>query len=159
MKIIYQNGDSPEIITPAPKYLMDMSGTETEKLTQIAKQILPAGTQFQIVEDNYMPPAGNATLADVKAEAGRRILEKLPAWKQSNLIAREAELIATEGGHLRDSNGVKLPARDLTNDEVGELVHIKTLWDWVKSVRSASGVIEQSPPPIDQLKTDNRWPA
>lgn len=100
-----------------------------------------------------------ATSADVKLEAGRRILEKLPAWKQSNLIAREAELIATEGGHLRDSFGVKLAARDLTNDEVTELVYIKTLWDWVKSVRAASDLIEQSPPAISELRTDSRWPA
>lgn len=100
-----------------------------------------------------------ATSADVKLEAGRRILEKLPSWKQSNLIAREAELIATEGGHLRDSNGVKLPARELTDDEVSELVYIKALWDWVKTVRAASGVIEQSPPAISELRTDNRWPA
>lgn len=153
MKLLINN---EKIISFSPR----LKGDDEEAfLTEWASENLNSDDTYEIVEDEFVSQAGNATLADVKAEAGRRILEKLPAWKQSNLIAREAELIATEGGHLRDSNGVKLPARDLTNDEVGELVHIKTLWDWVKSVRAASGAIEQSPPPIDQLKTDNRWPA
>ncbi len=104
------------------------------------------------------PPTPVATISEVKAEAGRRIIEALPTWKQNNFIAKESELLAAENGQLRDSSGVKLPARDLTVAEIAQLAYIKSAWDWAVSIRTASDLIEISPPLITDLKTDSRWP-
>ncbi len=99
-----------------------------------------------------------ATIEEVKAEAGRRILEALPTWKQNNFIAKESELLAAENGQLRNSGGVRLAARELTSVEIAQLAYIKSAWDWAVSVRDASDLIEISPPLITDLQTDSRWP-
>jgi hypothetical protein len=104
------------------------------------------------------PATPPATIDEIKAEAGRRIIEILPTWKQNNFIAKESELLAAENGQLRDSSGVKLPARELTSDEIAQLAYIKSAWDWAVSVRTASDLIEQTPPLISDLQTDSRWP-
>ncbi len=143
------------------------SGTSPKNIS------LPEGFSGELVEFNpgsviagmvwdgenvSAPSTPVATIAEVKAEAGRRILEALPTWKQNNFIAKESELLAAENGQLRDSSGVKLPARELTGAEITQLAFIKSAWDWAVSVRAASDLIEISPPLITDLKTDSRWP-
>lgn len=104
------------------------------------------------------PVAYDATIEEVKQEAGRRINALFPDYKQRNYIARQSELDRIETGTMRDNNGTTVPARSLTSEEIAELVAIKSVWDWILAVRVASAAIEASPPKTDQLETDNRWP-
>ena len=104
-------------------------------------------------------PTPIATIEEVKSEAGRRINKHFPDYKQRNYIARQSELDRIETGTMRDNSGNLIAARALTTEEIAELVAIKGVWDWILAVRIASAAIEASPPTIDQLVTDNRWPA
>lgn len=101
----------------------------------------------------------DANIEEVKQEAGRRINALFPDYKQRNYIARQSELDRIETGTMRDGSGNLVAARSLTSEEIAELVAIKGVWDWILSVRIASATIEASPPTIDQLETDSRWPA
>jgi len=56
MRIIYaQNNGILAVIIPAPEFLAQLKGTETEKLIHIANKNIPTGTKYEIVEDNYPP--------------------------------------------------------------------------------------------------------
>jgi hypothetical protein len=68
--------------------------------------------------------------AQIKAEAGRRILTVAPEWKQRNLIARSIE--------LRDI----LDSRALTVDEQAEKDSSAAIWNIIKSIRAHSGELE-----------------
>jgi hypothetical protein len=68
----------------------------------------------------------------IKAEAGRRILMRLPDWKQRNYLARSLELTRKEQA------GTKL-----TWQEAREIMFIEGEWAWAKSTRLASDVAEQ----------------
>ena len=57
MKIIYQSTDSEgEAIlaqmTPAPKFLETLTGTDEEKLIHIANKDLPTGTPYEITDED-----------------------------------------------------------------------------------------------------------
>lgn len=82
----------------------------------------------------------------VKAEAGRRILERFPEWKQANMRARSVELI-------------RKGEQNWTTEEAQEAAAIQSAWDWVKAVREASNVIEASAViPVD-FSDNSYWPA
>ena len=115
----------------------------------------PASDGLTAIEPS--PPS--ATIAEVKAEAGRRINKHFPDYAQRNHIARQSELGRIESGIMRDNSGNLIAARTLTTEEIEELAFIKGAWDWISSVRAASSVIAFSPPKIDELETDDRWPA
>ncbi len=84
----------------------------------------------------------------VKLEARRRILAVYPVWKQANLTARTVELV-----ELKHDNGT------WTVPEQTEADVIQAVWDWVKSVRTASDDLEaQNPVPPDFVE-DKHWPA
>ncbi len=84
----------------------------------------------------------------VKDEARRRILAIYPVWKQANLTARAVELV-----ELKHDNTT------WTVDEQTEADVIQAIWDWVKSVRTASDDLEaQNPVPVDFID-DKHWPA
>jgi|10_taG_2_1085330.scaffolds.fasta_scaffold27319_3 hypothetical protein len=52
MKIIYKNAEGLcGVLTPAPKYLETISGSEDEKLVHVANRDLPEGTPYEIVND------------------------------------------------------------------------------------------------------------
>lgn len=90
--------------------------------------------------------AENAPSAvDVKAEARRRILARLPEWKQANLTARGVEL-------LRKGEA------SWTAQELAEADGIHAVWDWVKSVRLASDAIEATSPIPEDFRADRYWP-
>ena len=83
-------------------------------------------------------------ITEVKQQAGAKILETFPQWKQSNIIARHAELEAIKMGTMVDSQASPIPAREWTAGELIEMVVILSVWDWVKSVRQAEGAYTQA---------------
>ncbi|HET6971720.1 MAG TPA: hypothetical protein VFH92_11385 [Phenylobacterium sp.] len=70
----------------------------------------------------------------INAEAGRRINARLPAWQQSNMVARGVELV-----NIRFD-------RAWTSDEAAEAAGLQAAWDWIKSVRVASDAIQAAIP-------------
>lgn len=86
------------------------------------------------------------TVADVKAEARRRIVAKYPEWKQLNMMARSVE--------LQDNRAQQAwsPA------EKAEVEALKAAWVWIKSVRAASDKIEALDPIPMDYAADARWP-
>ena len=52
MKIIYDNSGVAIVITPAPKFLAQLIGTEEEKMIHLANKQLPTGTKYEIIGDD-----------------------------------------------------------------------------------------------------------
>ena len=50
MRLIYDNSGVAAVITPAPKFLAQLEGTEEEKLIHIANKDLPTGTKYEITD-------------------------------------------------------------------------------------------------------------
>lgn len=73
-------------------------------------------------------------VAQIKAEAGRRILAAYPLWKQANLTKRAAEL-----------NDLRFD-RELTEGEGVERLALKAAGAWVDAVRAASNALEAALP-------------
>jgi hypothetical protein len=56
VRIIYQNEEGFLIVlTPSVRFLESLQGTEVEKLEYIANKDIPAGTKYEIVDDNTLP--------------------------------------------------------------------------------------------------------
>lgn len=72
--------------------------------------------------------------AQVKAQAAARILNLYPDWKQRNMTARAAALLA-----------IRLD-RAWTVDEAAESAELQGAWDEVSAIRAASNVIEAAIP-------------
>ena len=81
MRIIYDNGGVAAVITPAPKFLDTLTGTDEEKMIHLANKDLPTGTKYEIIGDDvelsdrsfrnaweYTAGAGEKTSADLSAE-------------------------------------------------------------------------------------------
>ncbi|MCK5920963.1 MAG: hypothetical protein KAG66_08475 [Methylococcales bacterium] len=51
MKIIYPTDDGLTVLTPAPKFLAQLDGSEEEKLLHIGHKDIPSGTPFEIVDE------------------------------------------------------------------------------------------------------------
>ena len=79
MKIIYDDNGTLAQITPAPKFLATLTGTEEEKLIHIANKDLPTGTKYEITDADlsdrsfrdaweYVAGASEKTSADLSAE-------------------------------------------------------------------------------------------
>ena len=52
MKIIYNNNGTLSQLTPAPKFLAQLEGTDEEKLIHIANKDLPTGTPYEITDED-----------------------------------------------------------------------------------------------------------
>jgi hypothetical protein len=52
MKIIYDNNGTLAQLTPAPKFLATLEGTDEEKLIHIANKDLPTGTPYEITDED-----------------------------------------------------------------------------------------------------------
>ena len=52
MKIIYDNNGTLTQLTPAPKFLVKLEGTDEEKLIHIANKDLPTGTKYEITDED-----------------------------------------------------------------------------------------------------------
>ena len=50
MKIIYDDGGTLAQMTPAPKFLATLTGTDEEKLIHLANKDLPTGTKYEITD-------------------------------------------------------------------------------------------------------------
>ena len=52
MRLIYDDSGVAQVITPAPKFLAQLTGTLEEKLIHIANKDLPTGTKYEIISDS-----------------------------------------------------------------------------------------------------------
>ena len=52
MNIIYDNSGTLAQLTPAPKFLATLEGTDEEKLIHIANKDLPTGTPYEITDED-----------------------------------------------------------------------------------------------------------
>ena len=52
MRLIYDNSGVLAVLTPAPKFLATLTGTDEEKLIHIANKDLPTGTKYEIIADS-----------------------------------------------------------------------------------------------------------
>ena len=81
MRLIYDNDGVAAVLTPAPKFLAQLTGTDEEKMIHIANKDLPTGTKYEIIGDDvdlsdrtfrnawtYTAGAGEKTSADLSAE-------------------------------------------------------------------------------------------
>ena len=71
-------------------------------------------------------------IAAIKQAARAHILARYPDWKQANMTARMLELVN------------KKLTTPLTAPEAYEEAALIAAWDWVKAVRGASNVAEQT---------------
>jgi len=52
MKIIYDDGGTLVQMTPAPKFLATLTGTDEEKMIHLANKDLPTGTKYEITDED-----------------------------------------------------------------------------------------------------------
>ena len=52
MRLIYDNSGVAAILTPAPKFLAQLTGTDEEKAIYVANKDLPTGTKYEIIADS-----------------------------------------------------------------------------------------------------------
>jgi len=52
MRLIYDNSGVAAVLTPAPKFLAQLTGTNEEKMIHIANKDLPTGTKYEIIADS-----------------------------------------------------------------------------------------------------------
>lgn len=108
-----------------------------------------AGDRFEARSGPPVPTAAEVRaqmIPLVKAEAERRILAIVPAWKQRNLLAR-ATLLAEKG---RDT---------WTDAELAEWTAGEAIWAQVVAIRTASDRIEAMIPIPDDFTADSHWAA
>ena len=78
-KIIYDDGGTLAQMTPAPKFLATLTGTDEEKLIHLANKDLPTGTKYEITDADlsdrtfrdaweYTAGASEKTSADLSDE-------------------------------------------------------------------------------------------
>jgi len=79
MKIIYNNNGVLAQLTPAPKFLAQLEGTDEEKLIHLANKDLPTGTPYEITDADlsdrtfrnaweYVAGSNELTSADLSAD-------------------------------------------------------------------------------------------
>ena len=52
MRLIYDNSGVAAVVTPTPKFLATLSGTDEEKMIHLANKDLPTGTKYEIIDDS-----------------------------------------------------------------------------------------------------------
>ncbi|PCJ56755.1 MAG: hypothetical protein COA65_10175 [Rhodospirillaceae bacterium] len=112
---------------------------------KIPKEFLP-DDHAELIAFNDPP----ATVADVKAAAGAKIVAAYPAWKQRNMNMRATEL-----------QEIRIDGGTLSSGEQAEVVALKAVAAWIKTVRAASGTIEKDigTQTVADMEADGRWPA
>lgn len=68
-------------------------------------------------------------IIDIKTEAQRRILERYPQWKQSNMMARAMDM-------------VRIGSANWSEAEQSEAAALDVAWAWIKQVRDVSNALE-----------------
>lgn len=89
-------------------------------------------------------------ILSIKAEAGRRIIEQLPDFRQRNLIAETVERLIQVITEQFAAAGVPL-----SEDQLAHLGEFKPAWDTAKAIRSHSNDLETDPAATAQ---DPNWP-
>lgn len=90
--------------------------------------------------------AGAGRIASIKAEANRRITEKLPIWKQNNLQGRFSQLDRKDR------------LSGLTQSEVDEMADIEAKYEWTLAVRAYSDQLEADPSGDAYGNIGDGWP-
>ena len=52
MRLIFDNNGTAGVLTPAPKFLAALTGTDEEKMIHLANKDLPTGTKYEIIADS-----------------------------------------------------------------------------------------------------------
>jgi len=81
MRLIFDNNGTAGVLTPAPKFLAALTGTDEEKMIHLANKDLPTGTKYEIIADSvdlsdrtfrnawtYTAGSDEKTSADLSAE-------------------------------------------------------------------------------------------
>mgnify|MGYP003678471173 CR=1 FL=1 len=81
MRLIFDNSGTAGVLTPAPKFLAALTGTDEEKMIHLANKDLPTGTKYEIIADSvdlsdrtfrdawtYTAGSDEKTSADLSAE-------------------------------------------------------------------------------------------
>ena len=79
MRLIYDNSGVAAVVTPAPRFLAQLTGTDEEKLIHIANKDLPTGTKYEITDADlsdrsfrnaweYVAGASEKTSADLSLD-------------------------------------------------------------------------------------------
>jgi hypothetical protein len=103
--------------------------------------------QKWLMEGNTTDPTDPVVVTKemIKAEAQRRILARLPYWKQSNYNAKMNEL-----NMLHNING------SWTAEEQAIVDYLKSEWLWAEGIRNKSDELELSLP--EDYQDDEHWP-
>lgn len=111
----------------APFHLADLNGRH---YYAFAEDVTPPSGGKAVSEDELSDVLSNSQLIrQIKEEAGRRITDIAPVWKQQNALA-DLYLL---GGRS-----------DLTNDEQSKLTNAQALLTEISRLRSRSDAIEAS---------------
>ena len=96
--------------------------------------------------DGTIAPDDEPTVEEVKAEAGRRILDVCPEWKQRNHIATDLTYtkIIQAGGSL-------------TSEQEEKRAAIESVWVAVQTLRFKSDEIEAMSPIPQDFTNDSYW--
>lgn len=138
----------PVIEEPRPTFRKELAQLDT-RLTIEPERV--------VVSHVAVPLTHEGQALAVKTECRRRIIERFPDWKQANMTARSHELDRIQSGFMRDADGNRLEARDLTETEMAEERAIGQAWAWIKAVRAKSDEIEALDPVPDDFDADERW--
>jgi len=134
-----------------------LAGKIAHHLAAFAAAVLAPDYQTRAERENAPQPvpSGSQLKEIIKKEAGRWILAQYPDWKQRNMTARMTELLK-----------IRALAESWTAEEQAEVSALEAVWDWVKSVRSASDLLEAG---VDGMTEEERsafaaadpahWPA
>jgi hypothetical protein len=85
-----------------------------------------------------------AQIAEIKLEAGRRIVEICPEWKQRNLTAQATILAEKKRENWTDE--------ELAAWDAGAL-----LWAQIATIRAASDALEAMDPIPEDFTDDSHW--
>lgn len=82
-------------------------------------------------------------ITDIKSKAGSIITDQFPEWKQRNMLAKYNELLE-----------VLIVGGSHSSEESAEFISLKSVWEWIKSVRQTSDDAEAN----GTLLKDIEWP-
>ena len=52
MRIIFDHNGKAGVVTPTPKFMSTLTGTDLEKTIYVANKDLPTGTKYEIIDDS-----------------------------------------------------------------------------------------------------------
>lgn len=132
----YRFVERHEVAKPGPHYTSN--GQYLRDLTEIRLTLDPQWT--------FDAEHARATLiAEVKAEAGNRIVQTVPLWRQNNMQARATEIQEKRLALLEAGGG-----GDLTDDEKAEVAAMQAVWGWIKATRAHSDALEAEIAALDE---------